>query len=369
MKTLDRILLLIQKQKKDEVALLSGKNNIFMNNFRIFNLPLPTGPNLPATKTYVDKKNKQQDIAINSKAEGDKVLLLDGSKSMTGNLQMGKNKIVDLGDGTSPGDAVNYSQLIDHTRDHSRDYRLAPSFKFYRDFGDKAELTKSSLAINNHQHLDLYDVGGIETRTTDFQGFTSSNIKMTNNLKRGIYTAVFELFSSYNNILNDETLLQNLRGDSHYKVLNYSHDWESDSGGNTPHSKAFIQFSTDGSPGEIKFEIQYYGSHYNQSGLDLLLYSRVLQGKHNDTYDHRLFNVKESKNGGEFLFFEDLNINNNKIINLAEPKKDGDAANKKYVDSKATNVDLTAYLKRDGSQSMTGNLQMGDHTITGIRSS
>ena len=114
--------------------------------------------------------------------------------------------------------------------------------------------------------MDLYDVGGIETRTTDFQGFASSNIKMTNNLKRGIYTAVFELFSSYNNILNDETLLQNLRGDSHYKVLNDSHDWESDSGGNTPHSKAFIQFSTDGSSGKIKFQIQYYGSHYNQSG-------------------------------------------------------------------------------------------------------
>ena len=288
---------------------------------------------------------------------------------MTGNLQMGKKKITDLGDGSSSKDAVNYSQLIDPTRDHSRDYQLAPSFKFYRDFGDKAALTKSSLVINNHQHLDLYDVGGIETRTTDFQGFASSNIKMTNNLKRGIYTAVFELFCSYNNILNNETLLQNLRVDSHYKVLNYSHYWESDSGGNTPHSKAFIQFSTDGSPGEIKFEIQYYGSHYNQSGIDLLFYSRVLQGKHNDTYDHRLFDVKESEYGGEFLFFEDLNINNKKIINLAEPKKDGDAANKKYVDSKATNVDLTAYLKRDGSQSMTGNLQMCDHTITGIRSS
>ena len=138
--------------------------------------------------------------------------------------------------------------MIDRTVD--RNYQLEPSFRFFKDFGDKAELTKSSLVINNHQHLDLYDVGGIETRTTDFQGFGSSNIKMTNNLKRGIYTAVFELFSSYNNMLNDETLLQNLRGDSHYKVLNYSHDWESDSGGNTPHSKAFIQFSTDGSPGD-----------------------------------------------------------------------------------------------------------------------
>ena len=346
------------KAGKDEVALLSAKDNIYMNNFKIFNLPNPSGPQQPATKAYVDEKNTQQDIAINRKAEGDEVLLLDGSKSMMDNLQMGKNKIVHLGDGSSPGDAVNYSQLIDHTRDHSRDYQLAPSPKFYRDFGDKGELTKSSLAINNHQHLDLYDVGSIETRTTDFQGFASSNIKMTNNLERGIYTAVFELFSSRNNILNDETLLQNLRGDSHYKVLNYSHDWESDSGGNTPHSKAYIQFSTDGSPGEIKFEIQYYGSHYNQSGLDLLFYSRVLRGKHNDTFDHRLFDAKESDYLNHLLFFEDFNLNKNRITNLGGPVRDDDAVNKGYVDRKVVNVDLTGYLRRDGSLNITGNLKM-----------
>ena len=44
--------------------------------------------------------------------------------------------------------------------------------------------------------------------------------------------------------------------------------------------------------------------------------------------------------------------------------KDGDAANKKYVDSK--DVDLSLYVKRDGSQSMTGNLQMGSKKITNL---
>ena len=95
------------------------------------------------SKKYVDDENARQDIAINSKAEGDRVLLLDGSKSMTGNLQMGSKKITDLGDGSDDGDAVNYSQLISHTTDHKKDYQLASSFKIYRDFGDKGELTKS----------------------------------------------------------------------------------------------------------------------------------------------------------------------------------------------------------------------------------
>ena len=112
------------KSGKDEVALLRAKDNIYMNNFKIFNLPNPSGPQQPATKAYVDQKNAQQNIAINRKAEGDEVLLLDGSKSMMGNLQMGKKKITDLGDGSDDGDAVNFSQLLSHTDNHQVNYHL-----------------------------------------------------------------------------------------------------------------------------------------------------------------------------------------------------------------------------------------------------
>ena len=403
-----------------------------------------------ASKKYVDDENARQDIAINSKAEGDRVLLLDGSKSMMGHLQMGSKKITDLDDGISDGDAVNYSQLISHTTDHKRDYQLASSPKFYRDFGDKGALTKSRRQISGHLHLDLYDVGGIEGRDTGFNGEAWSSLRMTNTLGRGIYTVVFETFSFYNSLLNDETLLYSVHGDAHFQIITFSHDWESGSGGNTPHSKAYIQFSIDGQPGEIKFQIRYYGRSYNNLSLDLLFYSRVLRGKHTNTFDHQLFDVKETESGNAFLFFENIKMNDNKIfglpqptgpqqpatkkyvddnalllsggnmtgnivmqgnriyslpiptgsqqpatkeytekyflrrtgnettdynadskklVNLADPTNDNDAANKGYVLSQVGNVDLTAYLRRDGTQSMTGNLQMGDHTITGIRSS
>ena len=52
--------------------------------------------------------------------------------------------------------------------------------------------------------------------------------------------------------------------------------------------------------------------------------------------------------------------------------EDKDGANKKYVNDEIKAipaVDTSDLLKLDGSRAMTGNLQMGDHTITGIRSS
>ena len=437
---------------------LTDDDNFDLDSKRLTDLADPADLQDAATKKYVDDENARQDIAINSKAEKDEVLFLDGSKTMTGHLQMGKKKITSLSNGSDDGDAVNYSQLIDHTTDHKRDYQLAPSQKFYRDFGDKGELTKSSQAISGHQHLDLYSVGVIGGRDTGFGGEAWSSLKMTNTLGRGIYTIVFETFSfaisgpSNTNkvVLNDETLLYSVHGDAHFQIITFSHDWENNSGGNTPHSKAYIQFSSDGQPGEIKFQFQYYGRSYNQVSLDLLFYSRVLRGKHNNTFDHQLFDVKESEYDNEFLFFEDLHLNNNKITNLGSPQKDGDAitkkyfernavlsqrrigntlrgdldmdgnsifdlplptgpsqpatkgytekyflrktgdettdynadskklvnladpiddndaANKKYVLRQVGNVDLSDYLKRDGTQSMTGNLQMGSKKITDL---
>ena len=55
-----------------------------------------------------------------------------------------------------------------------------------------------------------------------------------------------------------------------------------------------------------------------------------------------------------------------KLVNLADPTDNNNAANKGYVLSQVGNVDLTAYLKRDGTQSMTGNLQMGSKKITDL---
>lgn len=57
-----------------------------------------------------------------------------------------------------------------------------------------------------------------------------------------------------------------------------------------------------------------------------------------------------------------LNLNGQKIIGVAVPTENYNAANKKYVDTS-----LTEYLKLDGSSIMTGDLKMNSHKITGVK--
>ena len=62
----------------------------------------------------------------------------------------------------------------------------------------------------------------------------------------------------------------------------------------------------------------------------------------------------------------DLNMNNKKIIHLRQPTDDTDAANKKYVDD--NKVDVSNYLKVDGTNKTTGDLNVDKHKITRITS-
>ena len=86
---------------------------------------------------------------------------------------------------------------------------------------------------------------------------------MTNDsLPSGIYTCIFEIFSIGHgvNFRTNETLIQDVHGDSHYKMIIFSHQRVSDQ-----YSKAFIQFTSDGQPGEITSEMRYYGSKFNRN--------------------------------------------------------------------------------------------------------
>ena len=64
---------------------------------------------------------------------------------------------------------------------------------------------------------------------------------------------------------------------------------------------------------------------------------------------------------------KDFSMGNNKITSLRNPDDSNELVNKSYVDQKVSqaggSVDLTPYLKRDGTVSMTGNLNMSLNKI------
>ena len=288
--------------------------------------------NSKAEKAYVDTKNSQQNIAINSKAEKTDVILRDGSQSMNANLNLNNKKITNLGDATSDGDAVNFSQLKTHTDSHLNNYHLQPSFTFYRNFGNEGKVPRSTRIklFSNHNHHGLNWVKK-EGSDSGFGGQAWVSLKMTNNLPVGIYMVVFELFSGISGIsgsvtqLNNETLLQQVRGDANYKIISFSRDYQ------TTHSKAFIQFTSNGQAGEITFQIRYYGSSYNNSTLNFLFFSRVLAERVGTAINHALFDVDDVQLKNQILYFEDVNLNENKLKNIAPAEDYSDAVNLRQI--------------------------------------
>jgi len=258
---------------------LTDDGNFDLDSKRLTDVAEPKNNSDAATKNYVDNtddttklyvvtKYLQQDTAINRKAEKTDVILRDGTQSMKGNLDMenditkAKNKIINLPNGTADNDAVNLAQLKSSTDSHQNNYHLRESFRFYKNYGDQAEITVQSINIPNHDHHDLF-VANKEGSSPGFgSGWALLSLRMTNNLPAGTYTALFEIFSGFHSspvnfvTLNRESLIQVPDGDNNYKTITFSHDYQ------TTHSKEFIQFTSNGrngQPGEITFQFRFYG--------------------------------------------------------------------------------------------------------------
>ena len=291
-----------------------------------------------------------------------------------GNYDIDGKRLTDVADSIGDNDAVNLKVLKEHTQVSQNNYHLQPSFKIFKDFGDKSQLTVGSPPntspdhfFQNHKaHNDAYIIEK-EGYDTGFGGEAWSSIKIKGNqLESGSYTSIFEIFviGDAGGFLVDDTIIYHVYGDSHYTINTFDSD-KIDS----QYTKSIIQFTTDGGAGVddgIKFQIRYYGSQYNKN-LKFLFYSRVIKGKQSTSFNHNIFNVSDVDDNHEILYFENLNMNSNLINGLGDPVDDADAANKKFVDTEIAKVhiDTTPLLPRNGSRSMFGDLDMdGNHILS-----
>ena len=77
------------------------------------------------------------------------------------------------------------------------------------------------------------------------------------------------------------------------------------------------------------------------------------------------YNFLNRQKGG--VLMGPLSMNRNDLIEIPDTPKFGHSAvNKKYVDGEITKIDTTPFVKLDGSRAMTGNLDMGGKKITGV---
>ena len=339
---------------------LTDDGNFDIDSKRLTEVAAPIHNNDAATKEYVDNNLPAIDLSP--------YLKRDGTTSMTGHLNMDNHKISHLESAADDNDAVPLKQLKEMTTDHRTNYHLQPSFTFYKDFGDKAELTKGDVSIPGHtDHFELLEAPREGTQS----GYAYSTVKLVNNLEIDPnYSIVFEIFGyDGTNIVtdgdSDRLLFTNVTGNAN--IIDFSHDWFSN------YAKAYIIFNSSKRDVNVSLQFRYYGS--SNSNFKFLFFSRCVKGTQRTSFDHRLFNVKSSDFSGTILNFEPINMNNEKIINIGNPTDKKDAVNKEYVDDQDAKQDIaindlssrkadkSEVLLRNGSQNMTGNLSMNGNRI------
>ena len=315
-----------------------------------------------------------------------------------GNYDIDGKRLTNVGEPTGDNDATTkayfesenskkaYKTYVDSeiakVKVHSSpNYHLQQSFTFYKNYGDKAELTKSNISITNHtNHLDLLEI----SRQGVHDGFAYSNVKLTNNIDLGTYSILFEIFG-YNgsNIVtdghNDRLLFYNVEGDP---IINdFNHDWFSN------YAKAYIIFNNSKKDVGIILQFRYYGS--SNSNFKFLFFSRCVKGVQKTDFDHTVFNIRDVQDNHKILYFENLNLNGNLIDGLGDPKYLDSATNKKYVDTEnirqdiaiankanksyvdveiaKLHIDTTPLLPRDGYRSMTSDLDLDNNHILSVK--
>ena len=352
---------------------LTVDSNIDMKDqYRILNLKHPVDADEPATKQYSDSR----------------FLDRNGSRAMIGNLSMNNNKIIKLGAPTSYDDAATKKYVddnssgtssrltVDSNIDMKDRYRITnlvtpqdskdPATKYYVDNTfldtDGSYPMKGNLNMDNKKIINLRTPTASKDAATKKYvddktsgGSSGSSLDLSNYLKKDgsvVMTGPLKMGTpipkNYNQIkfLEDPTNSHNAATKGYVDNNSLRINGTNSMNGNINMGNNLIE-----------------GLGQPQSNTDAATKVYV---------DHRL-NMRLKKDGTEAMT-GNLNVGNNKIIGLATPVSNTDAATKKYVDDKTSSsggsgsgLDLSNYLKKDGSVAMTGDFNTGGHKILNLR--
>ena len=251
----------------------------------------------------------------------------DGNFDIDGKRLPNISKPVDGGDATTK--AYVDGEIGHHTGNL---YHLRQSFTFYDSSGTELALSTDSITglVTDYKH-GYYKI----PKSGDDNNFSTLDIKIRNNLPQSTYSALFYLYGYRNNsIMSGVDLGPILFGvdGTNYNILKYDDD---DSTETRNHTKGIIWFTSDGSAGSIELGFRFF----DKSITHFVILSRCVEGKVNLGFSPNIFNVSSTV-GDIPLYFENIVMNNRSIKNLGGPTDDGDATNKKYVDTENEKQDI-----------------------------
>ena len=302
---------------------LTDAGDYDIQNKKLRNVASPETNNDVTTKSYVDNK----------------ALLVDGSNKMLGALDMDSRSVENVAPCVDMGTADALSSLhlntfyFDLNTNDGKIEAQNPIDMKDQKISNLAEGTDNSDAITKHQLETGLAPKADKTELSDYLKKDGS-IALTNNLDLGD-----------NKIVNVKVATSGTDAVNFTQLNNELYRYLHRSGGDMT--------------GDIRMNnnrIYGIGNVENDT-------SAVNRKYVNDELDKKPNTDTVVLRDGSQTMTGNLDMNNKRIINVANPISETDVVNKRYFVTHVNNIDLSDYLKRDGTVSMTGNLDMSLNKI------
>ena len=312
---------------------LTDDGDYDIQNKKLTNVASPQTNDDATTKSYVD-------------TEVDKTLKLDGSNKMSGVLDMDNRRIENIAPARHGfSDAVSSLHLhtffFDLNTNDGKIEAQNPIDMKNEKISNLAEGTDNSDAITKHQ---------LETGLAP----KADKTELASYLKRDGSISVTSDFD-----FGDNKITKVGNGTQSTDVVN----------------KGYVDTELFAKPNVNQVVLrdgsQYMTGNLNMSQNKITNLKKASSGTDAVNWSQMLEEQRKYLHSTGGTMQGDINLNQNSIYNIKNVSNDTSAVNKAYVDQKVSqaggSVDLTPYLKKDGSIAMTDNFDLGNHRIINIK--